>query len=313
MNNFTTSVVIATRNRKIELTNLLNSIVKCSIKPDIVAIVSSGIEINPILEKFDDQLNIIHSHVKKSGQVFQRQHGLNLLNYESDITIFLDDDVVILEDFFSRVINFFKEKRADIGGLGFNLKKQENYTPNKDFKPKPDSQNNYGKVLKEGRAIGYTESEKVINVEWLNGLSAWRTKVLLEFSHPPIENAYAACEDLIFSFEVGREYKLYFDPKIILLDQNDVNGEEITFEKYKTWWQHKLYFVLVNKEMSLRKFKVSIMKELLTKILRLYILPNKQTIQKIKFYLKILFYIQVNKGKLLNNDDAKKYLIQNLL
>jgi hypothetical protein len=313
MNNYTTSLVIATRNRKTELSNLLYSLSKCSVKPDIVAIVSSGNEIYSTLKKFDNEINIICSHVKKAGQVFQRQCGLDLLNYKSDITIFLDDDVIIPEDFFLLVINFFKEKKDDIGGLGFNLKNQEICASNRDFQGKPDSQNKYGKVLKDGRAIDYTDSEKVINVEWLNGLSAWRTKVLLEFKHPPIKNTYAACEDLIFSFEVGRVYKLYFDPKIVLLDQNEPNSEEITFEKYKTWWQHKLYFVLVNKEMSLRKFKISIIKELLVKILTLYKLPKKQAIQKIKFYLKILFYIHSNKGKLLNNDDAKKYLIQNLL
>ena len=312
----TSAVIITTRNRADKLNNLLLSIYECSNKPDRIVIVSSGNDVSQITGKYNKTLNITHKHTTKTGQVIQRNQGINILKKENfDIVVFLDDDVTVGEKFFYEIEEFFKKKNGSIGGLGFKLKNMNNVEDNKNINLNVNKKNSqFGKVLTDGNAVDYSRSEKEIEVEWLNGVSAWRSTILMEFTHPPIKNGYAACEDLIFSYAVSRKYKLYFCPEISLLNQDiDYFEEELSIEKYKTWWQHKLYFVLVNKDLSLNNYILSLLKETIWQSMHINKENYRKTMLKIKVYLKLLKFIFFNRRRLIDNPQVQTYLLQNIL
>ena len=247
-------VIIATRNRPEMLSKLLESIVDNQVRPDLISIVSSGVEIESTIVKFKDKLKIEHIHTNKSGQVLQRNLALESIKEIYDAYSFLDDDVIVDREFFTEIGLFIAKNDEFIGGIGVNLEREANVlmknsivnTIGKFF----NSNHFSGKVLRSGRGVKYIGNESIKQVAWLNGLSIWTHPVISNFKHVPMGNRYAAAEDLIFSYKVGKVYKLYYSPEIKVKDQNSEKTNPPNLDIYRTSWQHKLYFVLTNRELN---------------------------------------------------------------
>ena len=247
-------VIIATRNRAEMLSKLLESIVDNQVKPDLISIVSSGVEIESTIVKFKDKLKIEHIHTNKSGQVLQRNLALENIKEIYDAYSFLDDDVILDQEFFSKIGSFLAKSDDSIGGVGVNLEREENVLMQNVIANRIckylNSNHISGKVLRSGRGIKYIGNESIKQVAWLNGLSVWTHPVISNFKHVPMGNRYAAAEDLIFSYKVGKVYKLYYNPEIKAKDQNSEKTNPPNLDIYRTSWQHRLYFVLTNRELN---------------------------------------------------------------
>ena len=280
-------VIIATRNRPEMLSKLLESIVDNRVRPDLISIVSSGVEIESTIVKFKDKLKIEHIHTNKSGQVLQRNLALESIKEIYDAYSFLDDDVIVDQEFFTKIGLFIAKSDDLIGGIGVNLEREPNVLMKNSIVNRIGkyfiSNHFSGKVLRSGRGIKYIGKESVKQVAWLNGLSVWTHPVISNFKHVPMGNRYAAAEDLIFSYKVGKVYKLYYSPEIKVKDQNIEKTNPPNLDIYRTSWQHKLYFVLTNQEMNFWLF-------ILDSIFSLSILIISLIRGNIKVKLIIVFY-----------------------
>lgn len=288
------AVIVTTKDRSDCLENLLNSISKSSLIPECISIVSAGKRIDNIINNYSFITNILHKHSEIAGQVYQRNLALAPIKMKYDLFAFLDDDVIVDSNFFAQCINFFSEAQPNTGGVGTKLIPAVNAEKSNGelFSVEPMS----GKVTRSGHNFPYTNGEKTKKVQWLNGLSIWTRDVINEFQHPDISNRYAAAEDLIFSYKVGKKYVLYYEPTLILFEQEIPNFDySESSERHATLWQHRLFFVLDNKELSVWQYVKTLVADTLILNLRNLQKSGNEINKKILSNLKIIKYIVVRK------------------
>jgi GT2 family glycosyltransferase len=115
------SLVICTYNRPDSVQALLQSISRQTLVPNEILIIDGS------KNRFTEQgvktegLNIIYQRVTKEerGLTKQRNIGISLVQDESDIIYFLDDDVVLENDYFKQIIESFNNDPEIIGVGGY--------------------------------------------------------------------------------------------------------------------------------------------------------------------------------------------------
>jgi glycosyltransferase involved in cell wall biosynthesis len=129
------SIVIPTFGRNKFLGGCLESINKQTIKPEQVIIIDNNYnaEYRGSVQKIikENSINDIKYSYNKgrinSGAV-ARNHGASLVN--TDLVAFLDDDVVLDDDYYEKVINVFKLDDNIVGVQGLDRALAENYSIN---------------------------------------------------------------------------------------------------------------------------------------------------------------------------------------
>jgi GT2 family glycosyltransferase len=130
------SVVVCTYMRPKDIISMLNSIAIQTIYPDEIIIVDASTDkltVNLNLElKYK---NLYYHYVDKNirGSAKQRNYGIEKVDKSIEIICFLDDDVVLLEDYFEKIIDTYKTYPEALGVGGFeinNKKKWSNRGPN---------------------------------------------------------------------------------------------------------------------------------------------------------------------------------------
>lgn len=305
-------VVIATRDRSEMLCKLLKSIENNDVKPDQISIVSSGEEVVSVITKFNKNLNIIHNHTSKSGQVLQRNLALEELTSSYEAYVFLDDDITVDEKFFLKLGLFLNSRDEQVGGVGLNLQSKMSGEENKRKRIKL---NDYigGRVLKSGRNIKYIGIKCVKQVMWLNGLSVWTHPVISNFKHVPMENKYAAAEDLIYSYKVGKRFKLYYNPELIVYEQRGEDDINPNLDVYRTSWQHKLYFVLTNKELKFWIFILDNIISISVLLLSAFKRNFRIKIRTVFYNLRFIYLILKNRQSLINDENYRTNLLNRII
>ena len=110
MGNLQVSVIIPTLNRKSDLEKTLISISKCNKLPFEVIIIdqSDNNETKEFCQNFCN-LNIRYFYTNIKSSALARNIWIDNLNQDSDLVLFLDDDVLLEKDFFHELENFFWE------------------------------------------------------------------------------------------------------------------------------------------------------------------------------------------------------------
>lgn len=252
-------ILIPTRNRPDQISRLLESLSNSIYPTEQIVIVSSGTPIDEVLKRFKNQLNITHHHLSLPGQIRQKMYGLQLFNEEVDWVLFLDDDLVLAPKALFEAATFVEESKEKIPiGIGFNLPSSKKDTSGlfksnlaKMFGLK---QGTLGKVLRNGHANSYLDSEESIKTDWLNGASMWRRDAIQFYKSEFLDAKYSAYEDVIFSYEAGKHGHLFFLPSCELDFQEeqviDVTAREVFLSA--TYWRY--FFVRTNQELSLIRF-----------------------------------------------------------
>ena len=310
-------VIITTKDRPEMLGKLLESIEKNQVKPNLLSIVSSGIDVKNIISKHNSNLKILHTHLNESGQVLQRNKAINNLKEDFDYYVFLDDDVIVDNDIFLNLAKYISQNSENIGGIGLNLiegdlknKKNTRYSRIKNYSPLNILA---GRVLNSGRNVPYLGVDKIKQVMWLNGLSVWTHPVISNFKHVRMGNKYAAAEDLIFSYEVGKNLKHYFHPGLKVQNQWDSEGMKVSLDMYRTVWQHKLYFILANKEMKLWLFILDNVFSIFIHLINIVRADYRTKIKIIFYQLRFIYVIIRDRSDLIKNPNTQKQLLNELL
>ena len=280
-------ILIPTRNRRREVEILLKSILGSTIMPSQIIISSSGEDIGNTIQRYSDALEITYIHSEVAGQINQKKLGLSLLSRRIKWVVFLDDDLVVMpdtfENAFSQIEKFENLSHKEVLGLGFSLPTTSRFIKQSNFsrviakmfgiKNQPP-----GRVLNNGHATSYLDQNTVIETQWLNGASIWRVESTRNYGLHGISSSYAACEDLIFSYPVGKVGTLIYCPYARV----DFQSSELTnFERPSVYisalyWRY--FFVLEHKEFSIMKFN-------LAQIGRLLFALTHTPEERIKFFL----------------------------
>jgi glycosyltransferase involved in cell wall biosynthesis len=259
-------VLIPTRNRPQKVRKLLASLVKSSIQPTQVVVVSSGDEISEVLNEFSSLLNVKYEHSASYGQANQKKIGVNLLEQDLDWVAFLDDDLVVqpncIENALRDVLDFEILSDNTVTGVGLALPPTSRALNSNGVlrwigraflisNAKP------GVVSKNGHAASYLESRETLPTQWLNGASMWRRNSINFYGKDLVSTKYAACEDLIFSYSQFQGSNLIYSPNALITFQEDevTNFESsLVFETAALW---RLYFVMTNRGFSRTLFLYS--------------------------------------------------------
>jgi glycosyltransferase involved in cell wall biosynthesis len=119
------------------LISLLASVENQIRKPDEVIIVDGSLneETKDLINSSSFSFNLKYFLVDQAnrGLTLQRNFGISKVNSQTDLVSFLDDDLIILEDYFNEIILTFKSFESAIGVGGIDL------VENRYFKKGPNS------------------------------------------------------------------------------------------------------------------------------------------------------------------------------
>lgn len=224
------AILIATRNRPQEVSQLLNSVQSQAKLPMQVIVVSSGEKIAHVIEVFREKLTITHEHLDSFGQIRQKMFGITKVSKEVGWVLFLDDDVTLRPNTLQKLAEFIKKLETDayeqVVGIGLKIPSSSHL---KDGKLKKaiaklfflDSRNP-GHVLKSGHPVDYLRHNSLLKTHWLNGISAWRVDACRTYRFDFLESRYSAFEDVSFSFHQRNKGILLFNPEIEIDLQSNV-------------------------------------------------------------------------------------------
>jgi len=252
-------ILVATKDRPQQLSKFLESVSNLSLLPLEVVIVSSGIDVTEIIEKYSDKFNLKHVHSLRSGQIVQKKLGLKYFSENLNWIAFFDDDIILLPESIENVfadVSRLSEKNI-IAGIGMACAPSNAPDQNLQYKLMKklflSSDKNLGQVNKSGYNASYMGSHEVIETQWLNGASIWKAELAKKYNVPFEKIRHAIGEDLFFSFQNLKYGKLFFSPssKFIFQKYPDDHFQLTSFVLH-TYIQ--LFFVSTNKELSVLAF-----------------------------------------------------------
>jgi len=270
-------ILIPTRNRCQEVELLLTSIQASTVKPVQVIVVSSGEVITEIVEKFSLNLEITYIHSEVSGQINQKKIGISAINPRAKWVVFMDDDLLVLPDTFEQAFrcidDFGRNSQKRLAGIGFGLPATSRFSKEGKFSQLAArlfgiDNEPAGHVLRNGHATSYLEQQMSIETTWLNGASMWRVEETSSYGSHGISSNYAACEDLIFSYPIGKSKSLLYCPNARLDFQviEKTNFENPAVYIPALYWRY--FFILEHQEFSIPRFNLAQLGRLLFGILQ---------------------------------------------
>lgn len=250
--------LIPTRNRPEKLSNFLESLASQTENCGRVIVVASGDSVEHVVSSFSAKLPIEYYHTESYGQIFQRNFGKSQLDDRSRLVATMDDDIVLNSDAVEKMVCFWNSVEAGTAGVGFNIDNKRVFSNSPIRRILGLSGKQAGLILKSGYNTPVVNVVKSIRVQWLNGgATVWRQDILLSHPHREIKARWANCEDMIFSYPIGKKYPLYIcaESKAIH-DHCFVQIDEMNIFRYRgkvtSLWL--LYFVKSNSDLSLLAF-----------------------------------------------------------
>lgn len=159
------------------------------------------------------QLNIVYIRNEKG---LTRQRNRAIQKSSGDIIVFLDDDVVLEDNFLKEIESAFLAHPEMVGIGGFIVnewsKKVERWWKVRKLLGLLPGLYQEGRVLPYGLALPLSTLKPfsgLKEVEWLpGGASAWRREIFQGFRYSQFFTDYGLAEDKQFSIRVSRKHKL---------------------------------------------------------------------------------------------------------
>ncbi|MCD4781636.1 MAG: glycosyltransferase [Candidatus Omnitrophica bacterium] len=249
----TISFIIPTKDRQEDLERLLCSVIKQEVHPDQIVIVDGSAQSRPdyYAQRFPD-LNIVYTHTKFPRLTAQRNTGLSLLNGDIDLVCFLDDDIVFCDRSLKAMLLFWAKAPETVGGAVFNIMNEKK--PSAIVSVKAlfcTGSKQRGRVLKSGYNTLICPAEETKEVQWLfGGGTVWRREVFADYRFDEWFEGTGLCEDLDFSYQVGKAYGLMVVADAQVLHLTDLVQRRDNVQFGVTQMLNRYYFVRKNKELS---------------------------------------------------------------
>jgi GT2 family glycosyltransferase len=213
-------VVIPTRNRPSQLKACLEAIFKNSILPDQIFIIDSS-DINHKINDLpaDNRISYHTTHIASAA--IQRNIGIELVSVATEYLAFLDDDVIIPSNYFSKLIDTLNSTGAiGVSGLAANPQKMDAVKNNgvlRDYFSRfflNNSRKN-GVILRSGVNIPVKiKLPYPIKTQWLIGCSLWNYNKIQLVRFEKDFYGQSLGEDVIFSLKASQYGSLYVDTSV---------------------------------------------------------------------------------------------------
>ncbi|HPO48755.1 MAG TPA: glycosyltransferase family 2 protein [Spirochaetota bacterium] len=248
------SIIIPTLNRTEDLKKTLNSIKEQSYSPYEIIIPDQSDDdcTKALIETVSqDTYKIKYFSLDFKSLTKARNFGIKNITPDTNLVIFLDDDVILEKNYLENVNNFFESDTSKeyYGGSG--------YIKNVERKSKIGflyslfglQEYKDGKFKISGLPTFPKYSAVPYPIEFISGCNMiYRKKVFDDFSFDEVMIKYCYMEDVDFSYRVSRKYKLIFLPEAQLIHNvSQVNRLKIR-ENRSFFIQNYLY--LFNKNIK---------------------------------------------------------------
>ena len=266
------SLIICTYQRPEALSKLLKSVKEQTLYPDQIIVVDGSLdeETKQTLIGYDFK-NLEYYLVTNNdrGLTRQRNFGIKKVDTNHLITCFLDDDVVLLEDYFEKLIATYIKYPNTLGVGGYILDDNiewvnaEQDTINIDdfefdgWKRKLGSRNVLRKKLgllsdqppgfmpefSHGLSTGFLPpSDKIYPVEFfMGGVSSYKTEVFSKIQFSEYFDGYGLYEDMDFCLRLSKLGALYVNTAAKLYHYHEASGRPNQFKYGKMVSQNGKY------------------------------------------------------------------------
>ena len=250
------AVLIATKDRCIQLQKLFESICASSFLPSKVVVIYSGKDISSLANSFKEKLNIEVIYSEIASQSAQKLMGIKSLGNKHEWVFFLDDDLLLETDTIKVIFSEYLTNPSYDKYSGFGLSILNRSRRNissvtsrllKLFHLYSDIP---GTITKSGHAQSYLDHPTEIEVQWLNGISVWRSNVLSYYPAILTNISYSAYEDVEFSYKVAKSSKLLYAPKARVVNQSTEGNSPLTINQFVYGGYLRYRFVFNNIELS---------------------------------------------------------------
>lgn len=247
------ALVIPTRDRPQKLRNLLHSLANQTMPCGRVIVVASGQSVEEIVTSFVGRMPVEYHGCDPPGQIRQRNMGIRLLDERTRLVGSLDDDIVLEPDALEKMLAFWNRTEPETAGVSFNIENNPPYRHSWMRAVIGMSSPQQGQVLRSGYNVATSPVDTDLKVQWLcGGATVWRQEILKKFTNKEVHSRWAICEDVIFSYPIGKKFPLYAcaDAKV----RHEHVYDHTTKMKYRyygrtvTLW--RLYFVESHAELS---------------------------------------------------------------
>ena len=222
----TSSAIIPTYYRPGDLNKCLESVLGQTVLPNELIIVDDGdLPGFPMKRAFEER-GVDCLFLKKDipGVTESRNRAAKMASGE--ILIFLEDDVVLFEDYIEQLLSTFQRHAGtDLAGVGGIIDNDRFQSARAIMERIPNllfglSGFHEGRILRSGFATDYGSTERPVRIEQevdflLGGVSAFKRSVFDEFEFSNryrSKSGYGQGEDKEFSYRVSRKYRLLVNP-----------------------------------------------------------------------------------------------------
>jgi glycosyltransferase involved in cell wall biosynthesis len=250
------ALIIPTKNRPRELSNLLENIEKQDSLPSQIIVVDvSDTPQTALISKFI-KVRPDYIHFLPPNMVKQRTEGINKLNPDITLVGFLDDDILFHPGSLKKMLEFFEMSGPGVGGAVFNSRgstgQERMFFINALLGKKQQSK---GRLLSSGFTTPICPAAATQEVNWLfGGATVWRKEVFNEFKFDPWFQGHGYLEDLDFSFRVGEKYKMYVVHDALFDHLHSATGKISGIKFGSMVMENRYHIVLKRSYFSKRKF-----------------------------------------------------------
>ncbi|RLJ64365.1 GT2 family glycosyltransferase [Lacinutrix venerupis] len=252
------ALIICTYMRPQPLLKLLQSVRAQTMYPNSILIIdgSTDIKTETILNKNNfENLSYYKVDEGNRGLTKQRNYGINLVEDDTEIICFLDDDIILTPNYFEALIGTYKTKpnALAVGGYITNeiVWQKQNTTNNANyfyydgwqrkeplrfkirrlFGVLPDVPPGFMPTFSNGRSVSFLPpSGKIYPVEQImGGVSSYKKDVFNHFSFSTYFEGYGLYEDADFSLRLAKTGKLYINTAAQLAHYHDASGRPNKF------------------------------------------------------------------------------------
>ncbi len=247
------TLIVCTYMRPGPVLDLLNSVKKQSVYPSEILIIdgSTDNKTKNLLQnnKFEN-LKYFKVKEKDRGLTKQRNYGINLVSQTSEVICFLDDDIVLKDNYFNDLLKTYEIKKdaLAVGGYidnnttwkeGASSKSKkyfcyDGWIRNEPFRFKlrslfglqPDRRPGFLPTFAHGRSVGFLPpSGKIYEVEQImGGVSSYKKEVFDSLKFSTYFDGYGLYEDTDFSLRLSEIGKLYVNTSAQLYHYHDDSG-----------------------------------------------------------------------------------------
>lgn len=248
------SVVIPTRNRPNLLKSCLGRILDNSILPSQIIIVDSS-DFNQRMNDVYTDTRIVYRTTEIKSAAVQRNIGMELVSDSTKYLAFLDDDVQIDHNYFSKLIDTLNSTGAiGVSGLAVNpkAKSTSNIFKNSFSRFFLNDSKKSGIILRSGINIPVKDkSSRTIKAQWLIGCSIWNYNKIKSLRFEKDFFGQSLGEDVVFSLKASEFGSLFVDTSVTICHlETEImrpNSEEFTY----MWVTNRLRIVQSSKNPKL--------------------------------------------------------------